>query len=174
MTEIGAIYRNPTKEEEVSFVNLMKNRQTYDKETIKLIHTEENQSLTIEHIPFCRRCAKFDFEDSYKGLVEEVKRSGVESPSVKAKIEAMKSNLVQYKKADRFEARGEKPVSVTRLIDGIKTQDIDGYAFRYQCKVRGCGIDIKVPLKECDEYRAKVLVNYLPKTAKQTISNVKQ
>ena len=161
MVEIN-IFRPQTDYEKRDFINVNRAPTSLeDNKTILQIRTLETDYLGKKHIPFCRKCALDDYKDNVLQLKKEITRSGQPLEAVKDKIEALKTDLNKYADPTRFTMFGEKESPVMRLIDGIKTLDLDGYVFAYKCKVRGCKMFIKVPIKECEKYRKDVLPKYL-------------
>ena len=134
----NVLFRDPSDNERKEFHDLMHKKANYEKIMRKKINESESEYLGIRHIPFCRRCARADFEDAYERLKFEISRSNKPLDAVQEKVAALKMDLDVYAEEHRFEFIGESPAMENRLIDGIKRQDVDGYYFGYRCKRRGC------------------------------------
>lgn len=164
----GIIFRNPTDSEKKDFTDLFTKQRNYERMMRLKISEMETDYLGIRHIPFCRRCAKAEFDDAYDRLKVEIQRSRQPMDAVQERVKDLQINLDDYAKADLFEFIGESPAMENRLIDGIKRQDVDGYYFGFRCKRRGCVIKIRVPREDCVAYRENIIPQYsISKDAKR-------
>jgi len=115
---------------------------------------EVAQRFVKMHKPFDEQCARLDFRDKMETAEKESERRHgfIKFEEISVDI----GDLEKYGDADRFELISEEDTYGDKLTDdGKKTQGMIGYTLNYQCKNRGHGISVFVPLegKEIGEHR---------------------
>jgi len=107
---------------------------------------EKEQKYTKLHKPYDRACAQFDFSDKYEAVQKEIERAegAIASDDPRLKIDF--GDLERYGTPDRFMKLGESDDIINRTVDGIVVPTKIGVTEFYQCKQRGHGIAVYVPL----------------------------
>ena len=115
---------------------------------------EVSQEFVKNHKPFDEQCARLDFRDKVETLERESERRHGFVKVEEIKLES--GDLDKYGDEDRFEfikdveAYGDKIAE-----DGKKTRGIIGHTLDYNCKNRGHGISVLVPIAEYNERKTK-------------------
>ena len=145
---MDGIIRVATPEEKRNFVDLTTKKKSAFEEQI----TIKEQDAIKFHKPFCARCARLEYKDKIKSIVQELERAnGFADPNDK-KITAITIDLEQYGKADRFTLLATSPITENKLIDGVRIPYTTGHFMKYQCRKRGCGVSVEVPLDYYNEH----------------------
>jgi|GEM_PF-1694664 len=160
---MDGIIRVATDEEKRNFVDLTTKKKSVFEEQIA---TKEQDAIEF-HKPFCARCARLDYKDKMKSIVTELERSqGFVDPNDK-KITDVTIDLSQYGKRDRFTLLATSPTTENKLIDGVRVPYTTGYFMKYQCRKRGCGVSVEVPLDYYNEHYNKDKIIKVPLSDKK-------
>jgi len=147
------IIREASEEEKRNFVDLSVKKKSVFEEQI----ATKEQEVIGTHTPFCVRCARLEYNDKIKSVMQELERAqGFADPNDK-RVTEIDINLEQYGKSDRFTLLATSPITENKLIDGVRIPYTTGYMMKYQCKKRGCGISVEVPLDYYNEHYNKNL-----------------
>lgn len=111
------------------------------------------------HIPFCRVCAKFDFEDRLQNFLREQSRGRGTGFNQTEQLDVLKDlqvdDLSEYADPSRYKLLSEKEAMEDKLMDGMRRKVKTGMFLNFQCQVRGCGHSVFVPLDEYDQRKKK-------------------
>ena len=106
-----------------------------------------------EHKPFDEQCVRIDFLDKLEAAEKESERRHgfIKFDEVKVEID----DLEKYGNPDRFVFIEDQEDVQDKVIEGSRTQVVIGHTISYQCKNRGHGISVFIPIKEYNEMRRK-------------------
>lgn len=151
------ILRPLTTDEKRNTIEVGEN--TYRKEFRKRLSKKE-QEYTKKHLPFCARCANFDFAEAVEKYVREKNKRGVTISIRDTEIaEQLSKDLDQYGKPDRFTLLDEAEAWEPRIVGHTKTTELIGYHLNYICTV--CGgekhgkVSVFVPILDYTERKTK-------------------
>ena len=147
-------FRQPTEEEKKDFKPLMnapRHPMSIFKNKVEVVEKE----FGLKRLPYCARCAKFDFKDKIDEQVNEMeRRSGYANFS---ELNIPKLDLYEYGKSDRFKLIGEtKAMEPTASIrEGSVTRQVQiGIHRDFRCKIRNCGISVFISNDDLKENKA--------------------
>ena len=149
---LGEITRPPTKEEEKDFINIGKGRKKTFQQIIRKKLEEYENKYNKLHKPFCSRCVKIDLEDEREKIAKELSRSvgGDVNPDwaklITERIDL--ENLDEYASPSRFIKLKDQEATQKTVIGNQSVMSLIGYHVDYQCKFRGCGHAVFVPIDE--------------------------
>ena len=149
------IFRKSTEDEKEDFVDLRSGKRNSLNMFLAKV-AERQQVFMKQRRPFCTRCAKVDFEQKVKHVIEETtltQGTAFESTNFK------ESDLDKYADVERFEFVKKREAHEKKLIDGLNTVFLSGHHYVFRCKKRGCGFSIYVPIAD-DKEMQKVLKEY--------------
>lgn len=116
---------------------------------LKIFNTELadiGQKFLKKGIPFDEPCARLDFRDKLEKLEKESERrfGFVKDSEIKVDI----GSLDRYADKSRFEFIEEQEQYVDKVIEGSRSQVLQGYMRTFKCKERGHGISVFIPIAE--------------------------
>jgi len=146
------IIRPQTQAEKRDFRNI--EGKDYRKEFEAKLNDFEQQCMR-KYIPFCSRCARYEYLDKIDSIVKEQERS---QGFVDYSSDAFKNITVDFNKycdASRFNLLVSAEVYEGKMVDGQKVSVHTGFNEDFKCNVRGCGITVNVPLSVANERKIK-------------------
>ena len=150
---MASVLREPTEAEKQNYVDIMK--PAFDIKFVQILRKKEYEyAKKLE--PFCRRCARVDFDDSIARLKLDIARQRGQKGQEKIESEIDIGNLDKYAKKERFELIMESEAFEQIYIGpGRREPKLTGYNVEYKCNVRGCNLTINMPLDKYEEWKNK-------------------
>jgi len=153
MAEGEFALRKLSQEEKRTTVEI--GEETYNKEFKKRLVVEE-QKCVKKHVPFCARCAKFDFSENVETLIRESRKRG-QTLTIRdvGIVDQVAKNFDEYSKPSRFKLLDEAEVVEFTIVGNVRVPTVTGMNLNYVCNV--CGgekvgrITVFVPKKEYEE-----------------------
>jgi len=98
------------------------------------------------HKPFDEPCARLEFRDRLEAAEKESERRNgfIKIEEIDVKI----GDLDKYADVDRFELLEDQEDMADKVMEGQRTQIVIGHTLKYQCKKRGHGLSVFVPLAD--------------------------
>ena len=95
--------------------------------------------------PFDEPCARISFSDKLEKLEKESERKvGFVEESLNITVE----DLEEFANPNRFDLVEDQEAYKDKVIEGTRTQVIEGHTLSYKCKERGHGISVFMPMTE--------------------------
>lgn len=143
MVDNPTIFRPRTPAEKLDFADVSKrSRDATPEFRIRKILEKHQQDATKAHIPFCYRCAKLDAQDRIDKAEKEVARGGI------VDNKDLSINPDPYYSMKRFELLDSAEARERTIIGTSSTMAVIGTHYNFQCRARGCGISVFVPVNE--------------------------
>src|SRR3990167_6150554 len=142
------IFRPQTTEEKRNFQNVMNLERNKEFEFRKRVEAIESEFLHEKKIPFCSRCARIDWKDKRKRIIEELERNeGYVENFNELNVETTDEEIRSYGDTDKFIEGKKQEMKEMKMIDGSKIMATTGSYMNYKCKKRNCGISVWHPVK---------------------------
>ena len=150
MAEQGGVLREPTEVERRNYVDIMK--PAYDIEFIKLLRAKEKEYAKAMK-PWCRRCARVDFDDAVTRLKLDIQRQRGMGVKVESVMDI--GNFDKYGSEKRFELILESEAYDKVVIAGRRENVLVGYHVEYKCNIRGCNFSVYMPQEDYKKWKSK-------------------
>lgn len=182
----GEIFRPQTSEEKKDFKDIMDTTEQPDEVFMKKLKVRQNKA-TAQHLPFCYRCAKLDYEQATE-LTRGEFSNMLGEEAIKRQLKVVNSfEYEKYAGAENFKfgkiVNGEYepdkirvPAKQRQIINGLAMEHQYGWIYNLVCVNRGCGhaIDITYEDEEMfldymkvDKIKKQELLKYNPLVQKQ-------
>jgi hypothetical protein len=114
--------------------------------------SDKTQEYAKKCKPFDEPCARLDFRDKLEAAERESERiHGFIVPNLKIEI----GDLDKYGDENRFELVEDQEAFKDKVMEGSRTQVIEGHTMSYKCKNRGHGISVFVSNEDYKKLKEK-------------------